>query len=183
MRRHESGPDVLAELIGEEPTVKQPSRPVVASRGSFISREQWEKMDMIFQGALRIMAKKTAAEVDDLTGEAPAKAKSKAKSKAKDAAPAKGKAKEAAKPAKKAKKESGGVKGTGKFYFPPEEREKLAPKVKAVIAKGKITSKAIAEKLGVEEVWKVRLTAQYLASNKEIKIAGKEGNVLSYAPK
>lgn len=137
---------------------------------------------------------------DDLIGDTPATAPKKvavkkaAVKKAAPAAAAKKAAPAAAKktpaavakkvPAKKAaaKASDRGERGAGKFYFPvgSVEREKLKKTLVAKV-KGAITTKQIAEKLGVP-TWQVRLAAVEAAGEKLLKVK-KDGATLTVSPK
>lgn len=113
-----------------------------------------------------------------------AKAKPAKPAKAAKAAPAPAKAakKAAAKPAKKAPSGAKGTRGEGKFYFPvdSDERNKLKKTIVAKL-KGTVTTKQIAEKLGVE-TWKVRLVVKEAAAEKLLKFK-KDGATLTVSPK
>jgi hypothetical protein len=133
-----------------------------------------EKKAPANKGAKPPANKGAKASADDLVGERPSKAKGKA------AAPA---AKVKAKPAAKAKGKTPtarGERGSGKFYFPMAEREKLAKVIKAKLRKPTTT----AEFAGAHnvETWQVRLAAKVLMRAKEIKLV-KDGSTLTMQPK
>lgn len=112
---------------------------------------------------------------EDLIGDAPKK-KAAATKKAPAATGKKAPVKKAAKAAAR------GERGTGKYYFPVDSKERNAIKARVQQSvKGSVTTRELAEKLKLP-TWKVRLCAQELEGEKKLKTK-MTGSMLTVSPR